>query len=325
MVHEMIDAIVEFEEFGAGLRRPECVLATRNGDVFVPNWSGGVTAVRADGSQQDWLARDSGIDLKPNGIAIAPDGAFLIANLGDDGGVWRLDTECRLTPFVKEISGRPLPPANFVYVDAKLRTWISVSTRHAPRQLAWRQNIADGFIVLVDRAGPRVVAEQLHYANEVKTDPTESWLYAIETFGRRLVRYPIQPDGNLGKAETVAALGPGFLPDGFSFDAEGGIWITSLVSNRVVRVDRSGQVETVISETNEAHSAAVEGAFSRGEMVASHLGPIPGTRFQHLTSIAFGGADLRTGYLGSLFGECVYRFSAPVAGARPPFWDFPIP
>jgi hypothetical protein len=52
-------------------------------------------------------------------------------------------------------------------------------------------------------------------------------------------------------------------------------------------------------------------------MATVHLGPIPGTRFQHLTSITFGGADRRTAYLGSLHADCIYEFPAPVAGAEP--------
>src|SRR5690348_1341952 len=65
--------------FGRGLHRPECVLPTASGDVYVPDWRGGVAVVRADGSTQSWLAQ--GFDLKPNGIGFLPDGHFLIANL----------------------------------------------------------------------------------------------------------------------------------------------------------------------------------------------------------------------------------------------------
>jgi hypothetical protein len=76
------------ESHGHGLRRPECVLATPSGDLFVPDWPGGVTVVRSDGSQHTWRANAGGTALLPNGIALAPDGSFLIANLGESGGVW---------------------------------------------------------------------------------------------------------------------------------------------------------------------------------------------------------------------------------------------
>jgi hypothetical protein len=37
---------------GAGLHRPECVVTTPAGEVFVPDWRGGVTRIAADGSQE---------------------------------------------------------------------------------------------------------------------------------------------------------------------------------------------------------------------------------------------------------------------------------
>jgi hypothetical protein len=56
-------------------------------------------------------------------------------------------------------------------------------------------------------------------------------------------------------------------------------------------------------------------------MTRAHLGPIPGTQLQQLTSIAFGGPDLRTGYLGTLHNTCIYRFRSPVAGVASAHWD----
>ena len=295
------------EAHGAGLSRPECVVATLSGDVFVPEWPGGVTVVRADGRTQSWRATSTTLDLRPNGIALAPDGAFLIANLGDQGGVWRLDLAGRLTPVVEEVDGIALPPANFVTVDEQGRTWISVSTRLLPRQQAWRADVADGFVVLLDATGPRLVADGLHYTNEVRPDPTGKWLYVVETFGRRVRRFPIRPGATLGTPETVLSLGRGFFPDGFAFDEEGGLWVTSLVSNRLVRFQRD-RAETILEDVNRDFVERVEGAFASRSMTAEHLDRIPGTRLQQLTSVAFGGPDRRTVYLGSLHASSLYRF-----------------
>jgi sugar lactone lactonase YvrE len=312
------------EPHGLGLNRPECVVPSRTGDVYVPEWPGGVTVVRADGRTETWRATPPTIDLRPNGIAITPDGAFLIANLGDAGGVWRLEVSGRLTPVVLEADGIALPPANFVTIDEERRIWISVSTRHSPRQQAWRDDVADGFVVVVDDAGPRIVAEGLAYTNEVRPDPTGTWLYVVETFGRRISRFPIRPGSRLGNRETVFSLGDGFFPDGFAFDEEGGLWVTSLVSNRLVRFDGT-HLGTVLEDVNSDFVQRVEDAFASRSMGAEHLGKIPDTRLQQLTSVAFGGTDRRTIHLGTLHGSSVYRFRADVAGARPPHWDFPSP
>ena len=309
---------------GTGLNRPECVVPTRAGDVFVPEWPGGVTVVRADGTTHTWRAGASSIDLRPNGIALTPDGAFLIANLGDDGGVWRLDRDGRLSPVVLEVDGVALPPANFVTLDRQGRTWISVSTRLSPRQQAWRDDVADGFVVVCDAAGPRIVADGLGYTNEVRPDPSGEWLYVVETFGRRVRRFPIRPDSALGPAETVLSLGHGCFPDGFAFDDEGGLWVTSLVSNRLIRL-LGDRMETVLEDLNPDFVQAAEDAYTSRTMRAEHLGRIPGTEIQQLTSIAFGGPDRGTIYLGTLHGKSVYQCRVGVTGVEPPHWEFTAP
>ena len=77
-----------------------------------------------------------------------------------------------------------------------------------------------------------------------------------------------------------------------------------------------GVVETILEDGNAEHTARVEQAFAEGRMSAPDLGAIPGTMLQQLTSVAFGGADGRTVYLGSLHADCVYRFRADVRGAQ---------
>jgi sugar lactone lactonase YvrE len=315
-------ALQDLEPFGASLQRPECVIPLRSGDVFVPAWPGGVSVVRADGSVHTWRARETSTDLRPNGIAPTRDGAFLIANLGDDGGVWRLERDGQLFPFLLEVDGVALPPANFVTIDLQGRTWITVSTRRRPRQLAWRPDVADGFIVLVDERGPRIVADGLHYTNELRLDADGQALWVAETFGRRIRRFPVHPSGVLGAPEIVLAIDREWFPDGLAFDAEGGLWVTSLISNRLLRL-HDDRLQTVLEDVNPDFVLSVDRAFAAGEMIAQHLGPVPGTTLGQLTSVGFGGPDAKTVYLGTLHGSALYRFRTTVAGADMPYWTYP--
>jgi fructose 1,6-bisphosphatase len=84
-------------------------------------------------------------------------------------------------------------------------------------------------------------------------------------------------------------------------------------------------LQTVIEELNPAHVDAVEEAFVSGQMRTEHLGPIPATQLQHVTSIAFGGPDLRTAYIGCLHTDRVFRFLSDVSGVAPPHWNFTLP
>jgi sugar lactone lactonase YvrE len=133
-------------------------------------------------------------------------------------------------------------------------------------------------------------------------------------------RFPLRAGASLGTPETVfSANGEGFFPDGFAFDEEGGVWVTSLVSNRLVRFHRD-RLEIILEDVNPDFVERVEHAFASCSMAAEHLGRIPGTFLQQVTSLAFGGSDRRTVYLGSLHASSLYRFRASVSGAMLPHW-----
>jgi len=310
---------------GTGLVRPECVLATASGDLYTADWRGGVAHIRQDGSQTVYLGHPvDGEPLKPNGIALLRDGSFLMAHLGaEQGGVFRLHRDGRTEPFLRSVDGVTLPPSNYVVEDRVGRTWITVSTRLTPRALGYRRSCNDGFVIRVDARGARIVADGLGYTNECAVDPTGQWLYVNETFSRRLSRFALKADGELGAREVVTDFGPGVYPDGLAFDVEGNAWIVSIVSNRLIRVARDGSQQVWLEDVDPAHLAAVEVAFEANEMGRPHLDKVRSKILNNTSSLAFGGADLRTGYLGCLLGESVAKVAMPVAGFAPAHWNFP--
>jgi sugar lactone lactonase YvrE len=309
---------------GAALDRPECVLATARGDLYTADWRGGVAHLRADGTQALYAAAlPGGRSLRPNGIALRADGSFLLADLGTDlGGVFALDRGGLARPLLERVDGVDLPPTNFVHEDAAGRIWITVSTRRRPRAAAYRRDVADGFIVLLDARGARIVADGLGYTNEALVDPSGRWLYVNETFGRKLTRFRLAADGALSGRETVTTFGPGTFPDGLAFDAEGGVWITSIVSNRVLRVAADGGQQLILEDCDPVHVERCERAFVAGEMGRPHLDTCAGRVLKNISSLAFGGADLRTAYLGCLQGDRLASFRAPVAGHPPVHWSY---
>lgn len=314
-------SVEDLEFVGEGLERPETVLATRSGDIFMPDKRGGISVVRADGRTELILARDAPAGFLPNGFAVLPDRSFLIAELGH-GGVWHMSADGRLTPRLMEIDGRKLEPTNFVGIDAKGRTWVSVSTRLVPREQSMRKGYGDGYIILIDEAGPRVVAEGIGFTNEAIVDPTGQWLYVNETIARCTSRFPIREDGSLGPREVFAQYGAGTWPDGFAFDAEGGVWIVSVVSNRVIRTGPDGTQDLILEDVDPAKLDECEQAFQDGSYNRTHLDSGGKRRLGNLSGIGFGGPDLKTVYLGSLFGNRIATFRSPIAGAKPVQWEF---
>ena len=312
---------------GQGLVRPECVLATHSGDIYTADWRGGVVHLRADGSQLLYTGTGpDGIELRPNGIALLRDGSFLIAHLGAaEGGVFQLDRRGQVRPWLQKVDGADLPPTNFVVEDSHGRFYVTVSTRRQPRSLGYRRDCDDGFIVLVDARGARIVADGLGYTNEVALHPSGRWLYANETFCRRLSRFALHADGSLGARETVTTFGAGTFPDGLAFDEEGHAWVVSIVSNRLIRVAPDGTPTLWLEDADLEHLAEVEAAFEAGTMGRPHLDGIRSRRLRNISSIAFAGADRRTALLGCLLGDHLVTLRLPVPGVKPTHWNFPLP
>ncbi len=309
---------------GSGLVRPECVLANAAGDLFTADWRGGVAHLRPDGRQALYLgAGEAGSALRPNGIALLRDGSFLLAHLGDDaGGVFRLQRDGRVTPWLLRVDGVDLPPTNFVVEDLAGRFWVTVSTRLKPRALGYRRSCHDGFIVRVDARGAAIVADGLGYTNEVAVHPDGQWMYVNETFSRRLSRFALHRDGSLGSKEVVAEFGPGTFPDGLAFDEEGHVWVVSIVSNRLVRVAPDGEPTLWLEEAHAEHLADVERAYESGTMGRPHLDGAPSHSLRNISSIAFAGSDRRTAVLGCLLGDRLATLRLPVAGVEPTHWHF---
>lgn len=303
---------------GEGLSRPESLVTHASGLVFAADWldTGGVAVIAPDGSvSRIRAARPPDNPIRPNGIALEPGGSFLLAHLGPEtGGLFRLHTDGRVEPVLTAIGGEPLPPSNFPLRDRAGRVWLTVSTRVTPRARDYRPDASSGFIVLMDDRGARVVADGLGYANECALSADETSLFVNETFGRRVTRFSVAPDGSLTNRATVATFGSGTFPDGLVLDAMDNLWVTSIVSNRVICIRPDGRQQIVLEENSADHLGEVEQAFHAGLMGRPHLDGSPATTLRNISSLAFGGAQTTTAHLGCLLGDRIVCFDAGVRG-----------
>jgi SMP-30/Gluconolactonase/LRE-like region len=316
--------VADLQFIGQDLARPECVVVTATGDVFASDKRGGIVRLLPGGGQT-FLAGEGVDGFLPNGFSLLPDRSFAAANIGHLGGAWRLMPDGELIAEVIAVKGMALPPTNFVHAEqqgGEVRLWVSVSTRHVPREHAFRHDVADGYIVLKDRKDVRIVADGLGFANETKVDPSGRWLYVNETIARRLSRFAIRARGDLGPRETVAEFGDGTFPDGFEFDAEGGIWIASVVSNRLLRLAPDGTQSVILEDADPEAVARAERHYAENRLSRADVDGGRGRTLGNLASVTFGGPDLKTVYLGSLFGTRIATFRSPIAGAAPPHWRY---
>jgi len=303
---------------GHDLVRPESVLCLPDGTIWTSDGRGGLNRLGSDGSQQ-FVGGLGGSE--PNGFALLDDGSLVVANLGQSK-VQKLHPNGRVEEILTELDGAPITTPNFVFLDSRERLWLSVMTRAPHWWLAAAQPRADGYIVLIDERGPRIVADGLYLTNEVRLDAREEYLYAVETMRNHMIRFRVQPDGSLTDKETFGPenLGTGGAIDGFTFDANGNLWVTLVLRNGLGIITPDGDYHVVIEDPREDVLKSFEDKIASGTAVPDDMAQAAGPHLQFITSLAFGGPDLRTAYLGSLGMSALPTFQSPVAGLPLHHW-----
>lgn len=297
--------------FGRSLNRPECVWIDREG-VWASDARGGVCRVSAD---RDPQLLGTGI-ADPNGFSRRPNGAFVVAGLSD-GRIHEIAPDGRTRVLLESIDGVALGTVNYACADGPNRLWASVMTRSLPWMSAMQSGRRDGYIIRLDAGNARaqIVADGLDLTNEVKVSLDGRHLHAVETLGGRIVRFAIRPDGSLGPKETVgpASLGRGALPDGITFDAAGNIWVTNISQNAIQVIDRHGAAHLVYADPNAAAVQAMAKAVEERTGTLDHLAACAAVTgpLRLPTSLAFGGPDGRTAFVGSVALDHLITFRLP--------------
>jgi gluconolactonase len=317
---------------GVGLQRPECILAERDGTLWTADARGGVMRIAPDGSQMLIAQQPTdGVQASvapeklllggtlPNGLAFDRDGNILIANFGTDA-IELMTRSGQSRRLYDAIDGQPLGKTNFVLSDSQGRIWFTVTTRLSPWTRSINEKVADGYVGLIDRQGIRIVADGFMGTNEIRMDANEEWLYVVESNGRRISRLRVQADGSLRNREVFGPSDLGGIPDGFAFDAYGNLWITLIMSERLVALTPEGDLLTLLDDGDPVKVAAFDRHFHGGTMTPEVMASCKGTLAPWMASVTFGGPDLRTVYLGSLMGDTLPSFAAPVAGLPLSHW-----
>ena len=317
---------------GEDLQRPECILAEPDGSLWSADARGGVVHIRPDGSQaliaqalddRFGATGDEGQRFTqgtlPNGLAFDTDGSVLISNFGTDR-LERMTRDGRTNVVLDTIDGTPIGKVNFVLRDSQGRIWLTVSTRITNWMEAISPNIRDGYVAVLDKDGARIVADGFMFTNEIRFDAAEEWLYVVETSARRITRLKIGAGAIVEARETFGPDDTGGFVDGIAFDAYGNLWGTHVMSDRVFALTPEGEFRVILDDDNPAPSAALYEAFERDALTPNHMLACGGKIAPWFASVTFGGADLKTVYIGSLRGTRIPAFRSPVAGLPMAHW-----
>jgi sugar lactone lactonase YvrE len=323
----------QIRHIGSGLQRPECILAERDGSLWAADARGGVVHIRPDGSQRlvtqqaaaDFSSAASDLErftkgTLPNGLAFAKNGDIAISNFGTDRlEVMTRDGASRV--LVDQIDGEPIGKVNFVLRDRRDRLWLTISTRIKDWTKAISPDIRDGFVALYDQGKLHIVADGFAFTNEIRFDAKEEWLYVVETCGPRVTRLRAAPDGTLSGREAYGPSDHGAFIDGIAFDSYGNLWGTHVMTDRIFAITPEGELRILLDDDNPAASRALMDAYKRNAVTPDLLLACGGAIAPWFASVTFGGADLRTVYIGSLRGTTIPYFKSPVAGLPMVHWQ----
>jgi gluconolactonase len=319
---------------GRDLQRPECILAERDGTLWSADARGGVMRINPDGSQQliaqtldtrFGAAAASGERYMlqgtlPNGLAFADHGDFLIANFGTDA-LERMTRGGQSRVLYTHIDGAPLGKVNFVLRDSRQRIWLTVTTRATPWTRSINEKLADGYVALIDERGIRIAADGFVGTNEIRLDAKEEWLYVVESNARRISRLRLHADGRLTDREVYGPAQLKGIPDGFAFDAIGNLWMTYVISDRIAAITPAGDELILFEDADAAKVREFDRHFFAGTVTPDVMMACGGTLAPWTASLTFGGADLRTLYIGSLRGTTIPYLRSPVPGLPMVHWN----
>lgn len=315
--------------YGHDLQRPECILAEPDGSIWTADARGVMhiapdgtqNLIRQKGSTDRQLTADNAVmgGSLPNGIAFNKDGDIVIANFGTDA-IELMTRNGESRTLYDNLDGQPLGKTNFVLLDRRGRIWFTVTTRVVPWNRSINEKTADGYVGLIDDKGIRIVADGFCGTNEIRFDDKEEWLYVVETNARRISRLRVREDGSTYGREIYGPSDLGGFPDGFAFDAYGNLWSTLILTEKLIAITPEGEVLTLLDDGNPEALAAYEQHYQAGTTTPALMGACQGTLAPMMASLTFGGPNLKTVYLGSLLGNKLACFKAPVAGQKMAHW-----
>jgi sugar lactone lactonase YvrE len=312
---------------GQDLQRPECIIAERDGTLWAADARGGVMHIAANGEQtliapspeygntasfESRYVQAQGASL-PNGLALTEQGDFIICNWGLDR-IEKLDRRGNIQVLFDRLGGKPLGKTNFPLRDSKGRIWFTVTTTMQPWTESINSGVLDGYIGVIDDKGIRVVAEGFGGTNEIRFDDNEEWLYVVESNVRRISRLRLNADGSLSDREVFGPAELEGFPDGFAFDSFGNLWVTLVMTDKLIALTPDGEVLTLLDDSNPVATAELNRHYHAKTLTPQIMQATHGTLAPWMASLTFGGADLKTVYLGSLQGTRLPFFQAPVAG-----------
>ncbi len=213
---------MKHEIVAEGLKFPEGPAFDREGNLYIVEIMGGqVSRIRPNGKLEVFARTGGG----PNGSQFGPDGLLYVCNNGgfdgsEAGRVERIAKDGTVERWLTEAEGEPLHRPNDLVFDEGGNIYFT-DPIWAPDG-ALTEESPPGHVCF---ATPEGAVTRLHtglrFPNGIALSPDARTLVVCESGTGKLHAFPVEAPGRLGPIRVFADLGPGTVPDGFAFDAEG--------------------------------------------------------------------------------------------------------
>ena len=244
-------------------RNPEGVAIAADGRIWCGTSTGWVYRIEPDGSSAEAIATTGGFLL---GIAFDRAGSLYVCDL-QQAAVLRLRPGAdSFEPFSRP-SGAAMRIPNVVVIDDEGGlVYVSDSHGDGAGPGIWRYDIETG-------DGGLWYGGDLDWANGMVLTPDRSAILVAESWGRRVTRIPILPDGGAGEAEVYLTVGDDIVIDGLALDAGGDLLLMCYAPSRIYRRHAGGELELLIDDPD--HSVLchpTNGVVGDGMLYTANLG-----------------------------------------------------
>lgn len=244
-------------------RNPEGIAVAADGRIWCGSSTGWVFRIEPDGSSAEAIATTGGFLL---GIAFDRNGSLYVCDMLQ-ATVLRLRPGAdAFEPFARPVESQMRVPNVVVVDDEGGLVYVSDSHGEGAGPGIWRYAIESG-------EGGLWYAGDLDWANGMVLTADRSAVLVAESWGRRVTRIAIQPDGSAGPAEVYLTVGDDIVIDGLTLDADGNLLLLCYAPSRVYRHHRDGKLELVIDDPD--HSVLchpTNGVLKNGTLYTANLG-----------------------------------------------------
>lgn len=229
---------------------PESIAADRFGNLYV---SIGSTVVKVDAAAHvtTLASLPTPAGTFATGVKFGPDGALYVASGSFDptldvAAVWRVSPTTGDTTLVASLAAGGFP--NDIAFDRRGRLYVTDSFLGRIWRIDQQGNASVWLSHPALDGNPAAPVLQLHEfgANGITFDESKHTLYVSNLDFGAILTIPLTRDGSPGELE-VAAQSPLLEgADGIAFDSSGTLFVAVNWQDRIAKVDRAGNVETVV-------------------------------------------------------------------------------